>query len=98
MEDNLVPLADLVDVFHRSKSTLYRWAEEKQIPTRRIGSTIYMHKDDVQRFTANRWRIDEELTRRRHSHGRILDAETMSLIIGHLEDMLAVLREGEAGR
>jgi Helix-turn-helix domain len=92
MEDNLIPLADLVEVFHRSKSTLYRWAAAGYIPTRKIGSTVYMHRIDVDRYTANRVRIDEELDRRRTEHGRILDAETMSLLVNALQDALAALR------
>lgn len=91
MEDNLVPLADLVGVFHRSKSTLYRWAENGSIPTRKIGSTVYMHREDVDKYTANRPRIDAELNRRRE-HGRILDAETMALVVTKIEDALGALR------
>lgn len=92
VDDNLIPLADLVGIFHRSKSTIYRWAETGQIPTRKIGSTLYMHRDDVERYTSNRGKIDAELDRRRQLHGRILDAETTTLIISKLEDALVALR------
>lgn len=92
MEDNLIPLADLVGTFHRSKTTLYRWAAAGMIPTRKIGSTIYMHRDDVARYTENRGRIHEELNRRRTEYGRILDAETMSLLVNSLQDALAALQ------
>jgi hypothetical protein len=92
MEDNLIPLADCVSTFHRSKATLYRWAAQGAIPTRKIGNTLYIHRDDVQRLTAPLDRITAELDARKATHGAVLDAETMGILVNALQDALTALR------